>query len=56
MWLPGLLRAGQDRGVPVEREGSLLASFCADREKGSEAVSPVTIVWPCPLAVDVVVI
>src|SRR6266480_2253091 len=52
MWLPGLLRAGQDRGVPVEREGSLLASFCADREKGSEAVSPVAIVWPCPLAVD----
>src|SRR2546429_3073201 len=37
---------------PVEREGSLLASFCADREKGSEAVSPVAIVWPCPLAVD----
>ena len=27
-------------------------SFCADREKGSEAVSPVAIVWPCPLAVD----
>ncbi len=25
---------------------------CADREKGSEAVSPVAIVWPCPLAVD----
>jgi transposase-like protein len=46
------LRAGQDRGVPVEREGSLLASFCADREKGSEAVSPVAIVWPCPFAVD----
>jgi hypothetical protein len=37
---------------PVEREGSLLASFSADREKGSEAVSPVAIVWPCPLAVD----
>ncbi|HEY1323532.1 MAG TPA: DUF6431 domain-containing protein [Streptosporangiaceae bacterium] len=36
----------------MEREGSLLASFCADREKGSEAVSPVVIVWPCPLAVD----
>ena len=36
----------------VEREGSLLASFCADREKGSGAVSPVAIVWPCPLAVD----
>ena len=52
MLLPGLLRAGQDRGVPVEREGSLLASCCADREKGSEAVSPVAIVWPCPLAVD----
>src|SRR3974390_527165 len=32
--------------------GSLLASFCADREKGSEAVSPVAIVWPCPLPVD----
>jgi len=52
MSLPGLLLAGQDRGVPVEREGSLLASFCADHEKGSEAVSPVAIVWPCPLAVD----
>jgi transposase-like protein len=52
MLLPGLLWAGQDRGVPVEREGSLLASCCADREKGSEAVSPVAIVWPCPLAVD----
>ena len=51
MSLPGLLRAGQDRGVPVEREGSLLASFCADREKGSEAVT-VAMVWPCPLAVD----
>ena len=38
--------------VPVECEGSLLASFCADREKGSGAVSPVAIVWPCPLAVD----
>ena len=25
---------------------------CADREKGSEAVSPVAIVWPCPLAVS----
>jgi hypothetical protein len=25
---------------------------CADREKGSEAVSPVAIVWPCPLAID----
>jgi hypothetical protein len=37
---------------PVEREGSLLASCCADREKGSEAVSPVAIVWPCPLGVD----
>ena len=36
----------------VEREGSLLASFSADREKGSGAVSPVAIVWPCPLAVD----
>jgi hypothetical protein len=52
MSLPGLLLAGQDRGVPVEREGSLLASFSADREKGSEAVSPAAIVWPCPLAVD----
>jgi len=52
MSVPSLLRAGQDRGVLVEREGSLLASFCADREKGSEAVSPVAIVWPCPLAVD----
>ena len=26
--------------------------YCAGREKGSEAVSPVAIVWPCPLAVD----
>ena len=25
---------------------------CAGREKGSGAVSPVAIVWPCPLAVD----
>jgi hypothetical protein len=25
---------------------------CAGREKGSEAVSPAAIVWPCPLAVD----
>jgi hypothetical protein len=25
---------------------------CADREKGSEAVSPVAIAWPCPPAVD----
>ena len=37
---------------PVEREGSLLASFGHGREKGSEAVSPVVMVWPCPLAVD----
>ena len=27
-------------------------SFWPDREKGSEALSPVAIVWPCPLAVD----
>ena len=46
------LLVGQDLAVPIEREGSLLASFCADREKGSEAVSPVAMVWPCPLAVD----
>jgi uncharacterized protein DUF6431 len=53
MPLPGCPRAGQDLAVPVEREGSLLASFCADRGEGSEAVSrPVAIVWPCPLAVD----
>ena len=52
MLLPGLLRAGQDFAVPVEREGSLLASFGDDREEGSEAVSPVAIVWPCPLPVD----
>jgi hypothetical protein len=25
---------------------------CAAREMGSGAVSPVAIVWPCPLAVD----
>jgi hypothetical protein len=25
---------------------------CADRPKGSEAVSPVAILWPCPLAAD----
>jgi Domain of unknown function (DUF6431) len=48
----GRVWAGQDFAVPFEREGSLLASFCADREKGSEAVSPVAMVWPCPLAVD----
>ena len=52
MLLSGCPWAGQDFGVSLEREGSLLASFCADREKGSEAVSPVAIVWPCPLPVD----
>jgi len=37
----------------LQREGSLLASFGHGREKGSEAVlSPVAMVWPCPLAVD----
>jgi hypothetical protein len=35
---------------PLEREGSLLALVCADRGRGSEAVSPVAIVWPCPFA------
>jgi hypothetical protein len=25
---------------------------CAEHEKGSEAVSPVVIVWRCPLGVD----
>src|SRR6266567_5586398 len=53
MSLPGCPRAGQDLAVLFEREGSLLASFSADRGEGSEAVSrPVAIVWPCPLAVD----
>ena len=36
---PGCRCAGQDFAVSVEREGSLLASFCADRGEGSEAVS-----------------
>lgn len=36
----------------VERDGSLLASFCADLEKGSGPVSPVANVWPRPLPVD----
>jgi len=53
MSLPGCSRAGQDLAVLFEREGSLLASFSADRGEGSGAVSrPVAIVWPCPLPVD----
>jgi Domain of unknown function (DUF6431) len=53
MLLPGRAGAGQDRGVPfLEREGSLLAFVWSRREKGSEAVSPVAMVWPCPLPVD----
>src|SRR6266851_7461295 len=52
MSLPGFPWAGQDLAVLAEREGSLLASFCADCGEGSEAVSrPVAIVWPCPLPV-----
>src|SRR5215467_15990224 len=48
--------AGQDLGVLFEREGSLLASFGHGRGEGSEAVSPVAMVWPCPLPVDVYVV
>ena len=39
MSLPGCRWAGQDFAVFGEREGSLLASFGADRGEGSEAVS-----------------
>ncbi len=35
---------------PLEREGSLLASFCAERGEGSEAVSRPWPSWPCPLS------
>src|SRR5258706_152736 len=37
---------------PLECEGSLLAFVWPRREKGSEAVSPVAMVWPCPLPGD----
>src|SRR5258705_8632584 len=40
------------RSSPLECEGSLLAFVWPRREKGSEAVSPVAMVWPCPLPVD----
>jgi Domain of unknown function (DUF6431) len=47
------LRAGQDFAVLCcLREGSLLAFVWPRRVKGSEAVSPVAMVWPCPLAAD----
>jgi Domain of unknown function (DUF6431) len=53
MFVPGRCGAGQDLAVSAGRDGSLLASFSADREKGSWAVlSPVVMVWPCPLTVD----
>src|SRR5215469_7530087 len=45
--------AGQDLGVPFEREGSLLAFVWSRSRGGIRAVSPVAMVWPCPLPVDV---
>src|SRR6266568_2043861 len=52
MLLPGWLGRARILPSPFQREGSLLASFGHGREKGSEAVSPVAMVWPCPLSVD----
>ncbi len=48
---PGRCGPGSWRPL-LEREGSLLAFVWSRREKGSEAVSPVAMVWPCPLPVD----
>src|SRR5262245_61316398 len=53
MLLPGCAGAGQDFAVLSERDGSLLAfvlATVAGRDPG--AVSPVAMVWPCPLPVD----
>jgi hypothetical protein len=48
------LRAGQDFAVPcLNVRDPSSPSFGHGREKGSEAVSPVAIVWPCLLPVDV---
>ncbi|MGE5290867.1 MAG: DUF6431 domain-containing protein [Micromonosporaceae bacterium] len=48
-----LSSGGQDFAVPVERDGSLLASFAPIAGREPEAVSRlVAMVWPCPLAVD----
>jgi hypothetical protein len=54
MLTPGPVRAGQDLEPSLlKRDGSLLACAGHVREKGSGAVlSPVAIVWPCPLPVD----
>jgi hypothetical protein len=53
MWSPGCCGQARILASLLEREGSLLAFVWSRREKGSEAVlSPVAIVWPCPLAVD----
>jgi hypothetical protein len=54
MLMPGPLRAGQDLEPSLlKRDGSLLACAGHVREKGSGVVlSPMAIVWPCPLSVD----
>src|SRR6266567_4484303 len=46
-------RRRQDLAGLPEREGSLLASFATDAGRDPRRVlSPVAIVWPCPLTVD----
>ncbi len=47
-----LPRAGQDSAVSVDVRDPSSPRFATGREKGSEAVSPVAMVWPCPLSVD----
>ena len=49
MLLPG--RRGRARicRPPLSVRDPFSPSFGHGREKGSEAVSPVTVVWPCPL-------
>src|SRR5260221_14632371 len=53
MLLPWPLRAGQDFSVPLfDVRDPSSPSFGHGRGEGSEAVSPVAMVWPCPLPVD----
>ena len=47
-----LWRAGQDSAVSLNVRDPFSPRLATGREKGSEAVSPVAVVWPCPLAVD----
>src|SRR5215472_15662291 len=52
MLLPGCCGRARILPSPFQRDGSLLAFVWPRRGEGSEAVSPVAMVWPCPLPVD----